>query len=1326
MANNEGNEGVQHQEFVDAEDEAGWVGAAAGSSGGGIRMPSGLRLGQPNMNVVWRKWEKMFDFYAKATKFRLKDPEVQAAIFMYSIGPEVEEIYENFRLTEAEANDVNVLKAKFREYFDPKGNEVYETYTLRQMQQKEDEPVEIFLTRVETQAKNCSYPIEVLDRMIRDQLVIGINSTAIREKLLQTENLTLEKAVRICKANEKAAKHTQMISEENRSQSAVAVLKKKSQSESKSKTIDCKKCARSHAVGKCPAFGKKCLKCDETGHFAAACAKKKTKKVKEVSKEKSDDSDSDEEDAHVEYLKVWSIRESSHKKDIWKETIECAGKTLVVKIDTGAECNVISSEVIAKMPEAHIVHSKVKRLVAFNGGLIKVLGKVKLPCRVKSLTLDLWFQVIKGAQRTIIDGNSAIRANLLARVQGLKVSDDVFEGLGCVKGFEYDIDLVDNPQFVVHPARQIPYAIRDQVRAELDAMEKLGVIEKCTEAADSVSPLVVVKRNGKIRLCVDLTDVNSNVKRRHFPLRGIEEIAARVAGSTKFTLLDCTKGFWQIKLTPRTTRILTFSTPWGRYSCKRLPFGLASAPEVYQCLMMQLLGDMPNVEVSMDDVLIHAPTEEELRDLTDKVIKKLQNRGLKLNKEKCVFNQNSLKFLGHIVSSEGLKIDPEKVDVVQKLKVPDDKKSLQRFLGMVTYVGKFIPNLSQVTEPLRQLCKTDSVWLWESEHQKTFDKIKQLLRTAPVLRYYDVNKDVTLTVDSSSKAFGAALMQEGQPVAYATKALTKSEQDWPQIEKEAGAMRFAVRKFHDYIWGKKLVIETDHKPLETIFKKPTTNAPPRLKRMLYDVKPYDPIVVYKKGSQIPLADVLSRDCEPVEDTEYELSEDLEVNAISCLEREAEPRMVKATAEDPTMQKLWKIIHKGWPSSAKEVSACIRPYFTFRDELAYAKGIIFKGSQCVIPEKERKTVLEAIHRGHCGIQAALRRARDFVYWPGMSSQITDMIESCGICQQTRNQKQKETILMKPVPTYPFQMVAVDLFHYKGHEYVLMVDSFSGYFDFEPLRVTTAASVIGFCKRKFADHGIPEELHSDGGPQFSSSEFKGFSKEWGFKAIVSSPYFARSNGLVERYVQTAKRLLKRCDLDGQDIKMAILMERNTPRPGLKSPAERLFGRITRNPLVINKDVLVPSWLDNQVEKLLAAREKQKVHADKNAKDHKPFEKGDKVQLWDRGKWFTGQIDEPVTDRSYKVQLDDGRDVRRNSAFFKRSKVTQSRRSEQNIALGEEDLPEMSETVAEQPLGSNMAEEVVPETVEAPSAPPGRSQPQVTTRSGRVVRKPDRLNL
>lgn len=266
------------------------------------------------------------------------------------------------------------------------------------------------------------------------------------------------------------------------------------------------------------------------------------------------------------------------------------------------------------------------------------------------------------------------------------------------------------------------------MKEELDNMVKLKVIRPIKEATPVVSPMVIVRKNGKIRICIDPSDVKKNILRRYHPLNTVEEIATKISGSKYFTLLDCKRGFWQIEVTERTQKYLTFATPWGRYCCTRLPFGLASAPEVFQEVMTSLLHDVPNPECSMDDILVHAETVKELRKVTSKVISVLEMARLKLNPEKCEFEKTSIKFLWHILTQEGLKSDPEKIKAIKDLKTPENnKKELQRLLGMVTYLNKFIPNMSEIREPLRQLLQKNVIWQRNQKQQAAVDKIKNVL-----------------------------------------------------------------------------------------------------------------------------------------------------------------------------------------------------------------------------------------------------------------------------------------------------------------------------------------------------------------------------------------------------------------------------------------------------------------------------------------------------------------------------------------------------------------------------------------------------------------------
>lgn len=400
------------------------------------------------------------------------------------------------------------------------------------------------------------------------------------------------------------------------------------------------------------------------------------------------------------------------------------------------------------------------------------------------------------------------------------------------------IDLVDNPSFKIIPPRRIPHAIRDQVKAELDRMVKMKIIEPVSEPTPAVSAMLALwlcLYKGKLRVCMDPTDLNKNITRRHFPMKTVEKISAKLSGAKWFTKLDCEKGFWQIKVSERTSKYLTYSTPWGRFKYLRKPFGITSAPEVFSEIMNRLLEGIENCEVAMDDIFIYNDSNKELEKTTKIVMDRLKATGLTLNESKCEFMKRKVMFLGHIFSEKGVEADPEKIKAIYQLKTPSNVEEVQRLLGMENYVGKFVKNLSELTEPLRELLLKTTAWHWETEHDQAVANIKKKLTSLPVLAYYDVNKPVKLSVDASGKALGCGLFQEEKPIAYGTRALTKAQQNYPQIIKEAMAIRFGCTNFHEYVYGKELLIETDHEPLETIFRKSIAEAPMRLQQILWDV-----------------------------------------------------------------------------------------------------------------------------------------------------------------------------------------------------------------------------------------------------------------------------------------------------------------------------------------------------------------------------------------------------------------------------------------------------------------------------------------------------------
>lgn len=1293
----------------------------------GIRPPKQLVFSN-DMSTNWKNWIQQFEWYAIATQLNKKAKEVQAATFMTTIGPDAIQVFNNFNLTPQQQTDVEIIKEKFKNYFIPKINLSFERYNFFKITQKEGETLDDFLNAIKTQAKTCEFE-GLHDSLLKDKIVFGVYSDQVREKLLTESDLTLDKAIAICRASEQATKQLKEIN--NAESQQVNILKNKSK-QSKKEEFNCRRCGTKHGRQNCPAYKSKCEKCQKLGHFANSCWAKTNKTQSNKSKKINLTEAEEEEEVGEDQEETFYVSKvtADGPKD-WQETIYTGTNKLVVKLDSGAQCNVLSKELVQKL-KAKIQPSSTKRLISFTEHKIPVIGEVKLDCKVKNQRAEIVFKVVDEKVQSILGKESCEQLKLISRVNEVNLmelnDEELYQGLGCIKNFEYDIDFIDDPKFEIIQARKVPHSISQTVKEELDKMVEMGVIKPTTEPTPAVSPIVIVRKNKKIRICIDPTDVNKNILRRHYPLKTIEEISTRLSGSKYFTKLDCKRGFWQIKVSERTQKYLTFSTPWGRYSCTRLPFGLSSAPEVFQQAMNAIIKDLPNVECSMDDSLIHARTQEELEKHTQRVLKALKDAGLKLNKDKCVFKTNKVKFLGHIISERGLEIDPEKVEAIKRLQQPEDKAGLQRLLGMVTYLNKFIPKMSELTEPLRELLKKEVAWSWEQEHTDAVRRIKETLSTSPVLKFYDVNAEVTLSVDASSKSLGAVLLQEEQPVAYATKALTSAQQNYPQIEKEALAIKTACTKFHEYIYGKKLTVETDHKPLESIFKKPLYKAPPRLQRIIFDVRQYSSIVVYKKGTDIPIADALSRDCKQVNNDLQE--EELEVQIILAMSKEAREEMTEAVRKDDELQTLLVFIQNGFPDTQEELPNGAKPYFNFRDELSYYNGLIFKGEKVVVPKSQIPKMLKNVHAGHLGIQSCLRRARELLYWRGQYKDIENYVERCKICQQTQKSNDKQPVATKDIPTLPWQIVATDLFYFRGREYIVICDSYSGFIDFKPLKTETSSEIIGHLKNWFSTHGVPEILESDNGPQYTSKEFKEFRKTWYFQSKTSSPNHPRGNGLAERGVQTAKGVLRRCTMDNSDIQLALLNLRNTPRNDqIGSPNQRLMSRMTRTNLPTSNENLKPKIVENVSEELKKLREKQKFYSDRTSRVTKDVEKGDKIRVqFGHRNWLSGQVTENTENpRSVIIQTDSGKTFRRNTSQLHKTKATITETPVLIPTLNNNNAA--PEEAREDPTPSSPAPEV--------TAPPENKiqdnrqylpahDPVRTTRLGRVIKPVQRMNL
>ena len=511
----------------------------------------------------------------------------------------------------------------------------------------------------------------------------------------------------------------------------------------------------------------------------------------------------------------------------------------------------------------------------------------------------------------------------------------------------------------------------------------------------------------------------------------------------------------------------------------------------------------------------------------------ISKAGLTLNKEKCVFNVTSINFLGQLIDSDGVKADTDKSKAINSLAPPTKISELRRFLRMLNQLSKFLPHVAEETKPLRELLSTKNQWKWDSPQEVAFKKLKLLLTSSEILALYNPSLQTIVSADASAYGLGAVLRQrqtngELRPVAYISRALTKTEQRYAQIEKEALAATWACERFRDYLIGLSFHIETDHKPLVPLLStKNLDEMPLRVQRFRLRLMRYQYTISHTAGKDLCTADTLSRAPTGVTDTQADKFQEEVASYVNLIidhlpaSQTKMQEIIKEQEQDPVCQQIKSYCQSGWPGRSKIQSMC-KPYAAVMCELSVAKGLLLRGHRIVIPLKMQADIIEKLHAGHLGINKCRRRAQQSVWWPGLGKALKERISNCPTCCQ-HQPIQVEPLIQTEMPKRPWQKVATDLFEWKKSQYLIVVDYYSRYIETAKLSSTNSSDVIRHLKSIFARHGIPEVVMSDNGPQYSSDQFAKFANQYGFKHNTSSPKYPQSNGAAERAVRTIKEMM-----------------------------------------------------------------------------------------------------------------------------------------------------------------------------------------------------------
>ena len=653
------------------------------------------------------------------------------------------------------------------------------------------------------------------------------------------------------------------------------------------------------------------------------------------------------------------------------------------------------------------------------------------------------------------------------------------------------------------------------------------------------------------------------------------------------------------------------------------------------------LGKIPGL---MDDVLIFGQTKPEHDARLRQVCTRLMEAGATLNAEKCQIFVSSVKFLGHVISASGISSDPEKVRAIRELPRPKDVADVRRLLGMINHVAKFLPHVSDMTEPLRSLLSKKNTWKWDSPQEQAFQKVKDALGSTPVLAHYSPNGELIVSADASSYGLGAVLLQRQddgsiKPVAYASYSLKPAEQRYAQIEKEALALTWACERFNDYLLGlPHFLLYTDHKPLVPLLSpdKRLDELPLRIQRFRLRLARYRFTISHVPGSKMFTPDTLSRaplpGSDPAADELIVCADNYTVAYIT--ELPATPGKITEIKmkqqQDEVCSAAAQFSLHGWPDSSS-LHGELKVLHSLSGEITVQNGLLLRGSRIVIPESLRNEILQKLHDGHLGIVKCRARAASSVWWPGLSKELKNLVENCDVCKKEKG-NHSEPMMQSATPDRPWQVLGSDLFDWKGHKYLLLVDYLSRYPEIAKLDSEDSESVIQHMKSIFGRHGIPEVVRTDNGPQYASEAFHDFAQ------LTSSPRYPQSNGEAERMVQTVKGLLQKAE----DPYAALLAYRASPLSNGFSPAEILMGRKLRTKVPTNAANLVPrevplSQLRNTDEEI---RKKQKGNYDKRhrSRDLAPLKEGDSVFLLDRREH--GHVLRKATEpRSYYIATDSG---------------------------------------------------------------------------------------
>lgn len=680
------------------------------------------------------------------------------------------------------------------------------------------------------------------------------------------------------------------------------------------------------------------------------------------------------------------------------------------------------------------------------------------------------------------------------------------EELGCADVPGMKIELLDNEPIIRRPYR-LSIAEREKVKRMVSELETAGIIRE--SSSPYASPILLVKKKtGDERMCVDYRALNKVTKRMKYPLPIIDDQIDRLGGKKYFTSLDLKSGFYQIPLHPDAIEKTAFVTPDGHYEFLRVAFGLVNAPEYFQKTMMTTFRGT-DCNVYIDDILLASDSIDEGFELLVKALEILQSKRFSINIAKCRFFQERIDYLGREISQAGVRPGLLKVEALMKTESPKDVKQVRQFLGLAGYFRKFIKDFAKRTAPLTQLLHKNCSWKWGKDQEEAVQDIKKALSSRPILSIFDPALETEVHTDASAIGLGAMLIQKSEGkthvIAYHSRKTTSTEQRYHSYDLETLAVVDALTKFRVYLIGIKFTVVTDCSAVRATATKKDLN--PRVARWWVYLQDFDFNVVYRPGSQLAHVDYLSR------------------NPMRCLAVDiTSSEWIKvAQLQDDEIKVIREILASG------DNKPDVREYFEKYD---LKGGVVFRrtetGNKWLVPRAARWNVVKMHHddSGHFAAEKTLEKIKEHYYFKGMRRFVTKYVKACLNCLYYKASSGKKPGYLHPIEKIAIPFHTLHLDHIgpfkcsrrKNTQILTLVDGFTKFCILEAVRNTKTKYVIRALLTVFAIFGVPTRIITDRGTAFTSSAFETFCKEYGIKHVLNAVATPRANGQCERVNRT----------------------------------------------------------------------------------------------------------------------------------------------------------------------------------------------------------------